>query len=71
MAQPIDPAVWYGTAEVRQLLGDITARQLRRLPIPRTPIQRGKDLYKGSDLLNWLESRGPKAAATGGLRRVG
>lgn len=64
----IHPEVWYETAEVLQLLGGkCTARNLRRLPIPRTPLKRGSDLYKGSDLLAFLEARGGKR---GQLRRV-
>lgn len=54
----IVPAVWYETTEVLTLLGGITKRDLRRLPIPRTPVKRGKDLYLGSDLLAWLQARG-------------
>lgn len=67
MNRVIDPAVWYQTAEVLTLLGGINRRDLRRLPIPRTPVKRGTDLYKGSDLLAWLEARG----RTVSLRRVG
>ena len=65
----IIPAVWYETTEVLTLLGGITRRDLRRLPIPRTPVKRRKDLFLGSDLLNWLNTRGGKQST--GLRRVG
>lgn len=64
----IHPEVWYETDEVCGLLGGkMTPRNLRRLPIPRTPLKRGSDLYKGSDLLAFLESRGGQRSH---LRRV-
>lgn len=56
----IQPAVWYTTLEVLQLLGGLTRRQLRRLGIPCTPMARGKDLYLGQDLLDYLTSRGKR-----------
>ncbi len=61
----IAPEVWYPTRDVLALLGGITPRDLRRLPIPRTPLKRGTAMFKGADLLAYLEGRG---AAKGNAR---